>query len=58
MGTEMAPAPKHRLWVPDAGHNDLQWVAGERYWDALRRFADSLPDAGDALAFEVRIQVL
>ena len=45
---EMAPAPKHRLWVQDAGHNDLQWVAGERYWDALRRFAGSLPDAGDA----------
>lgn len=35
--------PKQRLWVEGAGHNDLNYVAGDRYWTALRRFADSLP---------------
>jgi fermentation-respiration switch protein FrsA (DUF1100 family) len=34
-----APGPKQRLWVKGAGHNDLLYVAGERYWDALRGFA-------------------
>jgi hypothetical protein len=28
--------------VEGAGHDDLVAVAGERYWSALRRFADSL----------------
>jgi abhydrolase domain-containing protein 17 len=35
--------PKDRLWVRGAGHNDLESVAGTRYWRALRRFADGLP---------------
>ena len=35
-----APAPKRFLWVPGAGHNDLAEVAGPRYWQALREFAD------------------
>ncbi len=41
---------KRRLWVEGAGHNDVAWVAGERYWDALRGFADALPaaDTGDS----------
>jgi fermentation-respiration switch protein FrsA (DUF1100 family) len=34
--------PKQSLWVEGAGHDDLVAVAGERYWSALRRFADSL----------------
>jgi abhydrolase domain-containing protein 17 len=37
--------PKQRLWVDGAGHNDLVRVAGDRYWAALRRFADGLPAA-------------
>lgn len=37
-----APGPKQALWVERAGHNDLLWVAGERYWDALRRFRELL----------------
>ena len=40
---ELARGPKQRLWVTGSGHNDLSWVAGERYWAALRTFADSLP---------------
>jgi fermentation-respiration switch protein FrsA (DUF1100 family) len=46
---DLARGPKQRLWVPGATHNDLSWVAGERYWAALRTFADSLPatETGD-----------
>lgn len=39
---ETAPGPKRQLWVRGATHNDLAWVAGERYWTALRAFADGL----------------
>jgi fermentation-respiration switch protein FrsA (DUF1100 family) len=39
----LARGPKQRLWVPGATHNDLAWVAGDRYWTALRRFAEALP---------------
>lgn len=39
---ELAAPPKRPLWVRGAGHNDLAWVAGERYWEALRAFAESL----------------
>lgn len=31
------------LWVRGAGHDDVPWVAGDAYFDALRRFADALP---------------
>jgi hypothetical protein len=41
---EKANPPRTHFWVEGAGHNDLQMVAGERYWRALREFADSLPD--------------
>jgi pimeloyl-ACP methyl ester carboxylesterase len=40
---ERANLPKQHFWVEGAGHNDLQMVAGESYWRALRDFADSLP---------------
>lgn len=32
-------SPKLSLWVDEAGHNDLMWVAGQRYADTLRKFA-------------------
>lgn len=35
---QAAPEPRDRLWVPDARHNDLLFVAGETYWDALETF--------------------
>ena len=35
---EKANEPKQRLWVPAAGHNDLLWVAGDRYRQALDEF--------------------
>lgn len=46
---ELARGPRQRLWVRGSGHNDLSYVAGDRYWAALRTFADSLPaaDTGD-----------
>jgi len=34
-----APEPKRSLWVEGAGHNDLFWVAGEQYGEALQEFA-------------------
>lgn len=45
----LAAGPKQRLWVRGATHNDLAWVAGDRYWAALRAFADGLetPDTDD-----------
>jgi abhydrolase domain-containing protein 17 len=35
---EAALRPKMSLWVSEAGHNDLTWVAGERYQQALSSF--------------------
>lgn len=40
-----AREPKHALWVEGAGHNDLAVVAGERYAEALRSFAEALSRA-------------
>lgn len=37
-----ARAPRRHLWMDGATHNDLPWVAGDRYWNALRDFAQSL----------------
>ena len=34
-----ANEPKRYLWVNGAGHNDLLFVAGEQYTNALRKFA-------------------
>lgn len=35
---EAANEPKLNFWVDGAGHNDLFWVAGNRYWDAIKEF--------------------
>ena len=35
---ETAPEPKQFLWVPQAGHNDFNWVAGDRMPQALATF--------------------
>lgn len=45
---DLARGPKRRLWVEGAGHNDLGWVADQRYWHALWDFALSLPRAAKA----------
>jgi fermentation-respiration switch protein FrsA (DUF1100 family) len=37
-----APEPKSALWVDGAGHNDLVWVAGDRYIDAIETFINQL----------------
>jgi hypothetical protein len=37
---EAANEPKFKLWVDDAGHNDLVMAAGNSYWDTIKRFAD------------------
>jgi abhydrolase domain-containing protein 17 len=36
---DAAPEPKQLLRVEAAGHNDLVYVAGDRYWHALRSFS-------------------
>lgn len=33
-----ADRPKQSLWVEGATHNDVMWVAGDRYAEALREF--------------------
>lgn len=38
-----APEPKLSLWVEGAGHNDLIWVAGDRYSAVLQEFVKLLP---------------
>jgi pimeloyl-ACP methyl ester carboxylesterase len=35
-----APGPAQHLWVTEAHHNDFIEVAGERFWRALREFAE------------------
>lgn len=47
---EAAPEPKASLWVEGAGHNDLAWVAGERYGRALQDFARLVASRGQASA--------
>ena len=37
-----AKEPKLSLWVDEAGHNDVMWVAGDGYSDTLRQFAQLL----------------
>ncbi|MEM9451534.1 MAG: alpha/beta hydrolase [Cyanobacteria bacterium P01_E01_bin.6] len=39
---EHALAPKEALWIEGAGHNDLVWVAGDRYINTIKRFIDQL----------------
>jgi pimeloyl-ACP methyl ester carboxylesterase len=37
---EAANEPKLKFWVDDAGHNDLFWIAGARYWEITKEFTD------------------
>lgn len=39
---ETASDPKLCLWVEGALHDDLIWVAGDRYWDAIRQLTKSV----------------
>lgn len=39
---EIPPERRAALWVEEAGHNDLVWTAGERYWEALEAFLESV----------------
>jgi abhydrolase domain-containing protein 17 len=33
-------SPKLSLWVDKASHNDLSSIAGEKYWEILKKFGD------------------
>nr|MBZ8182338.1 alpha/beta hydrolase [Oscillatoria salina IIICB1] len=39
-----APEPKLFLWVEDAGHNDLNWVAGESLTEILQQFVQMVAE--------------
>jgi fermentation-respiration switch protein FrsA (DUF1100 family) len=39
---ELAPEPKQAVWIPEATHNDLVWVAGDRYGETVRSFLNRL----------------
>jgi abhydrolase domain-containing protein 17 len=39
---ENAPEPKMKLWIEGARHNDYAYVAGEDYFETVKRFLDSL----------------
>ena len=39
---EHAPEPKQFFWVEGAGHNDLVWVAGDRYVTAIQDFIEQV----------------
>ena len=41
---EEANKPKTCFWVERAGHNDLAWVGGDSYWDAIARFAGTIKE--------------
>ena len=45
-----ANEPKLKFWVDGAGHNDLFWVAGTRYWDIIREFTSMVQANRQGLA--------
>lgn len=47
---KMANEPKLKFWVDGAGHNDLFWVAGTRYWDIIREFTNIVQANREGLA--------
>ncbi len=40
---DLAPGPKRLVSIEGGGHNDLLAIHGERLWDEVRGFLDSLP---------------
>ncbi|NEO83181.1 MAG: alpha/beta hydrolase [Spirulina sp. SIO3F2] len=42
---DVAAEPKMKYWVEGATHNDLVWVAGEDYPQAIRRFSQAIEQA-------------
>jgi fermentation-respiration switch protein FrsA (DUF1100 family) len=47
---DLAPAPKSFFTVPEAGHNDLIWIAGTEYTRQLKTFLSGIfPEKGPGL---------
>lgn len=42
----LPPERTRAWWVEGAGHNDLLWVAGPRYWREIAAFLHDLPEPG------------
>ncbi len=45
---DAAPEPKKFIAVPGADHNDLEFVAGDRFFKWLQDFAGSLPNSANS----------
>lgn len=45
---EELPTVKSYLWIESAGHNDLELVAGESYWETIREFISESLASGAA----------
>lgn len=45
---EKAKQPKMNCWIENASHDDVCYVAEDRYWQAITDFAATLPAAGKA----------
>jgi len=39
---ELANPPKDYLWVEGAGHNNIEYVAGDKFWQAIKKFVNTL----------------
>ena len=42
---DAAKEPKSKLWINGAGHNNLGYIAGENYWNAIREYLNSIKSA-------------
>jgi hypothetical protein len=42
----LPPERRKAWWVEGAGHNDLLWRTGERYWEEIAAFLATLPEPG------------
>lgn len=39
---QTAPEPKAKLWIDTAGHNDILWLAEDKYWQAIKEFSKTV----------------
>ncbi len=45
---ESANPPKYNFWVEGAGHNDVVEIAGDNYWKAIKKFAETIQTSKNA----------
>lgn len=37
-----AKKPKYCLWLDNAGHNNVEWIGKEKYWNVIKNFVETL----------------